>query len=268
MAMEDHRIVGPPEMIFMHPRPLLLDLFCGAGGASLGYHRAGFDVIGVDLSPMPRYPFGFIRADALNILDTLILGGRIQDAAFDQAAPALAYYGWAGRRDIAAVHASPPCQEYSETRSLHRKEYPMLIEPLRERLTDLGVPYVIENVAGAKAHMIGPVRLCGTMFGLGSGGYELRRHRLFECSFDVPAPGGCAHEKPVVSVFGKRVHDRRRVNGHPYRGTYLDNQVGREALGIDWMTLGELCESIPPAYTEYVGGYLMRELAFSPAMAA
>lgn len=122
-------------------KPKLLDLFCGAGGAAMGYHRAGFEVTGIDINPQPHYPFKFIQADAM----TYPLGG------FD------------------CYHASPPCQRYSIlTRGLHQdriENYPDLIAPIRDRLLHTGKPYVIENVEGARKLLINPVKLCGTMFG-------------------------------------------------------------------------------------------------------
>jgi DNA (cytosine-5)-methyltransferase 1 len=138
-------------------KPRILDLFCGAGGASAGYARAGFDVVGVDLNPQPRYPFEFHQADAL----TFPLDG------FD------------------AIHASPPCQAYSTMRRglWKDREHPDLIAPIRDRLIGADVPYVIENVEGARRLLVNPVLLCGTMFGLGTKeGNQLRRHRYFECS--------------------------------------------------------------------------------------
>lgn len=159
------------------------------------------------------------------------------------------------------IHASPPCQEYSATRTLkNHKTYPKLIEPLREKLIAIGAPYVIENVYGAKSAMVSPVMLCGTMFGLGSGEYDLRRHRLFECSVPLSAPRGCNHRKATVCVMGGRAEDRRRIPGHRDRGRFLSNAVAREAMGIDWMTMDELCESIPPAFTEYVGNMILPQI--------
>jgi DNA (cytosine-5)-methyltransferase 1 len=213
-------------------RPLLLDLYCKAGGAAMGYHRAGFDVIGVDIEPQPRYPFEFVHTDALE------------------------WTRWwlrRGTRPIAAVHASPPCQAYTSMRSRWPdREHPRLIEPTRELLRRVGLPYVIENVEGAPLE--DPITLCGSMFGL-----EVRRHRLFECSFPISQPG-CEHETqgPVVGVYGNtgaggnRGLERRR-------GRSNGVQDWRRAMGIDWMGVKELTQAVPPAYTEFIGHTLIRE---------
>jgi DNA (cytosine-5)-methyltransferase 1 len=213
-------------------RPRLLDLFCGAGGAAVGYHRAGFDVVGVDNRPQPRYPFEFVQADAT----TYPLDG------FD------------------AIHASPPCQAYSVTASLHTAEYPRLIEPIRHRLAATGRPYLIENVVGAP--LLNPVRLCGSSFGLG-----VRRHRLFETSFPVGFVPPCAHylQPAPVDVTGTGAS---RLGGRPDGGggnsrkpRNLDH--ARDVMGIDWMRRVELAEAIPPAYAEYIGAQLLTHLAVS-----
>jgi DNA (cytosine-5)-methyltransferase 1 len=184
----------------------------------MGLHRAGFDVVGVDIDPQPRYPFEFHQADAM----TFPLDG------FD------------------FIWASPPCQRFS---ALATREdlsgYPDLIDPIRQRLIDASVPWCIENVPGA------PVRkdllLCGGMFGLRS-----YRHRHFECSFQIKQP---EHPKHTVRV-NRRGENRREhwarggfmtITGDV--GVYC----GPEAMGIDWMSGNEMSEAIPPAYAEYIG---------------
>ncbi len=147
-------------------KPLLLDLFCCAGGAGVGYARAGFDVLGVDLNPQPHYPLPFIEADALK-LDLEFI------ASFD------------------AIHASPPCQSYSDLAKRNRNAdaWPRLIEPVRAILAASGLPYVIENVEGAP--LLNPAVLCGTMFE----GLRVLRHRLFETNFPLTAPPHGKHPK-------------------------------------------------------------------------
>ncbi len=208
-------------------KPRLLDLFCGAGGCSVGYERAGFDVVGVDVNPQPHYPFEFHQADAM----TFSLDG------FD------------------AVHASPPCKRFTALSGMwNRKDHPDLLTPTRDRLRAWGGPWVIENVPGAPVRP--DVMLCGSMFGLGtSTGAELRRHRLFE--FSEPTTlfmGGCAHQaERVIGVYGGHGRDRRRKSNTQDFTT----EERREAMGIDWMTGEELSQAIPPAYTELIGRHLL-----------
>ena len=210
-------------------RPRLLDLFCGAGGAAMGYYRAGFDVVGVDNRPIKRYPFIFIQADALEYL---------------------AEHG----REFDCIHASPPCQAYTRARSLHKREHPRLIEPTRALLKATGRPYVIENVPGAP--LIEPVRLCGTMFGLRVSVrgrcYELRRHRLFEATFPLLTPC-CYHVLPVIGIYG---HGESK----PMRGKrgYQISQVEhrRAVMEMPWANRDEIAEAIPPAYTFFIGTQL------------
>lgn len=222
-------------------KPVLLDLFCGAGGAAVGYARAGFDVVGVDIRPQPRYPFEFFQADALEVLKT-----------------------WGVSTAFDAIHASPPCQGYSRTNALHRNiEYPMLIADVRTGLEQTGLPWVIENVEDAHREMRSPVMLCGSQFGRytiwpGNGRVVLRRHRAFECSFPVPDPGPHDHSCLSVPVYGHGVGQSRRGIFKETKGCA---QAAREVMGIDWMTYRELCESIPPVYTEYIGKYLMDAIA-------
>lgn len=206
--------------------PRLLDLFCCAGGAAMGYHRAGFDVVGVDIEPQPNYPFEFHQADAL----TFPLDG------FD------------------AIHASPPCQAYTALRGRQGdRKYPDLVDETRKRLRAANVPFVIENVPGAP--LDNPIQLCGSGFGL-----SVLRHRLFETNFPVMSPG-CAHGGHAKK-YRIRQHGREYPTAFAY--VYGGGQSGqtaaewRDAMGIDWMTVDELSQAIPPAYTEHIGGYLMQ----------
>jgi DNA (cytosine-5)-methyltransferase 1 len=203
----------------------LLDLFCGAGGAAMGYYRAGIlDITGVDLTPQPRYPFRFIQADALMYVRRY---GHLYDL----------------------IHASPPCQLYSQLARIGwEKEYSDLIGDLRLALQDIDKPYVIENVPGAPLR--DPLLLCGTMFGL-----YIIRHRLFECNpvLWFP-PATCSHSLPVVKC--GRKPDRFREFAS-LAGNFSDVEYGRIASGIHWMVREELSQAIPPAYTEYIGRCLL-----------
>lgn len=202
-------------------KPRLLDLFCGAGGAAVGYHRAGFEVIGVDIAKQPRYPFRFVQSDALEYF-----AGH-----------------WA---DFDAVHASPPCQKYSwSARRWSDVERPDLLEPTRQLLSGVGMPWVIENVIGAP--MKYSAVLCGTMFGL-----RVLRHRMFESNVFIWEPIHPRHRGTIgggqyVTVAG---HGGNNAKGHGGR------KAKQEAMGIDWMNDHELNEAIPPAYTEYIGRQL------------
>lgn len=249
----------------MPDKPLLLDLFCGAGGCTRGYQQAGFTVVGVDLDPQPHYiGDDFIQGDAVQILLHLLAGGSIQGKHREYRLS-----------DFAAIHASPPCQKFSSMRKgrWQDRDHPDLLEPIRELLRQCPQPYVIENVIGAP--MIQPVMLCGTMFGLGtSEGSQLRRHRLFEYSWPalILTPGCNHNDGSPIGVYGGGQHPNKRrpasiavygnSGGHSKRDN-LDHYgvaARREAMGIDWMTQGELSEAIPPAYTKFMGTYLMLEV--------
>jgi DNA (cytosine-5)-methyltransferase 1 len=215
-------------------RPRLLDLFCGAGGAGMGYHRAGFDVVGVDVKPQPRYPFEFVQADAM----TYPLDG------FD------------------AIHASPPCQDHSTTKDFggpHGTGWMLLAT--RGRLSASGRPWVIENVQGSplphQLDLFGAngLALCGCMFP------ELRgliyEDRLFETSFPIPQPPHCLHRWPQTKM-GRppKPGECMQVTGH-----FSDVPEARRRYRAPWMTQGELAQAIPPAYAEYIGGRLLEHLA-------
>jgi DNA (cytosine-5)-methyltransferase 1 len=221
-------------------RPRLLDLFCGAGGAAVGYHRAGFDVWGVDILPQPNYPFRFHEGDALQYLERY------------------------GVDNFDAIHASPPCQAFTAYRRNGRVgDYPDLISETRELLQATGLPYVIENVVGAPLH--DPVLICGSMF---DPVMDIQRHRLFETNWPLEPPiWPCRHKLTGVDRFpGGRSVARTGKSTGLVRGTIeigsWDTPLARqqEAMGIDWMTLEELSEAIPPAYCEFIGERLLAAL--------
>ena len=216
-------------------RPVMVDTFCKAGGATRGYQRAGFYVVGVDIEPQPHYVGDeFIQADALDMLaDSRFL------ARFD------------------AIHASPPCQAYSVTRHNWnaRKDHPDLLGRTRQLLGQSGLPWVIENVPGAPMRPL--VMLCGSAFGLGIPGYQLRRHRWFELPDIWFMSPPCQHSGPVIGIYGDHGRDRRRKEGF---GRYFTLDERKAAMGIDWMARDELDQAIPPAYTEYIGAQLLGHL--------
>jgi DNA (cytosine-5)-methyltransferase 1 len=207
--------------------PRLLDLCCGAGGAAMGYHRAGFEVVGVDIESQPNYPFEFIRQDAIWLLRNMTR--------------------WLGTFD--AIHASWPCQFASDLRHRTGKDYVDLLTPGRELMRRTGLPYIIENVPGAPLRV--DLTLCGSMFGLGANGRQLRRHRIFETNFPTPSTLRCRHAGQPIGVYGDG------GGGQMTRGYKGTPEEYREAMGIDWATRGEIAQAIPPAYTEHMGGFLM-----------
>jgi DNA (cytosine-5)-methyltransferase 1 len=224
-------------------KPRLLDLFCGAGGAAMGYARAGFEVVGVDIKPQPRYPFGFIQGDALEFMHN----------AHDEG-------GWPGECGFDVIHASPPCQAYVKglaavNKSLGREwGHLALIDEVRELLVETGLPYVIENVPGAPLR--NPVKLCGSSFNL-----DVRRHRLFECSFPLLVPP-CDHSRQngdFWTSFRPNGETRRSRVAQVY-GQAAERDKWGPAMGIDWMTADELAEAIPPAFTEHIGAFLLAHL--------
>lgn len=202
-------------------RPQALDLFCGAGGASMGLRRAGFDVTGIDIRPQPHYPFRFWCGDALHL-------ARDQLAAFD------------------LVWASPPCQAFTayKRRPNHVVDRDNLIPSVREMLLRYADKWVIENIPGAPLR--NPITLCGSMFGL-----DVRRHRLFETNFPLIEPR-CQHDRqtPRFPQATNRKNKRCTVEIGVWR---IPLDVQRRAMGIDWMGIKELSQSVPPAYAEYIG---------------
>lgn len=231
--------------------PVLVDLFCKAGGMTKGFQRAGFYVIGVDIEPQPNYcGDDFIQADAVTFMLRLVV---------DVLGRGMAVLG----RPVAAFHASPPCQHYLNLGAVNRRmgrtyDHPDLIAVTRDLLVRTGKPYVIENGADARKVMVDPVRICGTGLGL-----PLRRHRLFESNVPlegVPCNHGAFTEKQFWTGW--------RPNGEHRLATTVQvygNAGGRSewpaAMGIDWMTSAEMIEAIPPPYAEHIGRQVMAHLA-------
>ena len=223
-------------------RPRLLDLYSCAGGAAVGYHRAGFDVVGVDIAFQKNYPYEFHQADAL------------------------AYVTEHGHK-FDAIHASPPCQAFSKTRTLHNNEHPDLVVPTREALQATGKPYIIENVVGAP--LLDPLMLCGTEFGMTAldvDGVPLKvlRHRLFESNIPLTRRGECNHDPSILtaSIYGAGggwTPEHR--DSAKRRGGYVPHtDVCRQLLGVDWTTKHELSQVVPPAFTEHLGKQLIQHI--------
>jgi DNA (cytosine-5)-methyltransferase 1 len=209
----------------MGTKGIFLDLYCGGGGAAKGYHDAGFQVVGIDIVPQPKYPFEFIQGDALDF-------ARQYGPEFD------------------AIHASPPCKGFSSiTRTAGTQDkHPRMIAATREVLQSIERPYVIENVPGARRELINPLMLCGTMFGL-----LVIRHRYFECNPPIWwAPATCRHDRRVAK-HGRppKENEYAGVSGH-----FSNVSFAQEAMGIDWLGQKELALAIPPAYTYYIGSVL------------
>jgi DNA (cytosine-5)-methyltransferase 1 len=208
----------------------LLDLFCGAGGCSVGYARAGFEVVGVDINPQPRYPYEFHQADAL----TYPLEG------FD------------------AIHASPPCQAFTSARTIQGRDHHDLLTPMRERLQQWGTAWAIENVVGAP--MRADVLLCGSHFGL-----QTQRHRWFEFGFpyfSLLTP--CSHawgEDGPIGVYGHTGQGSKRYGNKKSGNHGWMVADWKRAMEIDWMSRDELAQAIPPAYTQFIGEQLLSVLA-------
>lgn len=216
-------------------KPILLDLFCGAGGATKGYQDAGFEVWGVDLNPQPNYCGDrFIRGDAVEYLAALVDYPMFQ----------------AGYR-VAAIHASPPCQYYSlmsQCRPGLAEKYPDLVQPVQRLLDQIDVPWVIENVPGSPLR--NPIELCGYMFD-----HELIRHRLFEANFPLIQPDHKPHLLPGSKAGHWTPGTTMSVSGHIAPVAHA-----RKIMAIDWTNREELAEAIPPYYSEYVGRQLMTQL--------
>jgi DNA (cytosine-5)-methyltransferase 1 len=232
LTLDDHaEILALITRLRALGRPLHLDTYCCQGGASRGYSDAGFTVLGVDICPQPRYPFAFVRADAVEFI-------RRYGHLFD------------------SISASPPCQLYSKTHRIRKNDHPDLIRPTREALTETGRPWVVENVMDAEPEMHDPVMLCGAMFGI-----RTYRHRLFEpgggFTFDVPDHP--EHEAKTAKM-GRRVKPGEYMH---VVGNFTGVDDAREIMGMPWATRDGLREAIPPAYTEYIGVSLGRHIGYA-----
>lgn len=217
----------------------LLDLFCGAGGCSVGYHRAGFaEIVGVDIKPQPNYPFHLVIDDALKFVAE-------HGSEFD------------------AIHASPPCQAYTGMRRIslsrfgHAPEHPDLIGPVREVLIEIGKPYIIENVQNSPLRT--QVILCGASLGLP----HIARHRHFESNIAMFGAPQCSHRKNdyTIGVYGERP-DGRRVSYRRHRLCRIASSLNeaKTEMGIDWMDWDEIRNSIPPVYTEWIGRQIIQAI--------
>ena len=235
--------------------PRLLDLFCGAGGAAWGYKLAGFHVTGIDIMPQAHYHGDiFIQGEALAYLTT---------------------YG----HEFEVIHCSPPCQGYSSITPRERRGHHVkLVRSLRDVLMRLGLPFVIENVRGACEEMRHPLKLCGSMFDLETSCHaQLRRHRYFESNVLLLSPGECQHGQRTLAVHGHEFRNEKSrwaqrrtitVTGSTPQQNVIRNQLretfpvteARKAMGIEWMSMRELSQAIPPAYTEWIGHQLMAAL--------
>ena len=257
-------------------KPLLLDTYSCEGGASRGYWLAGFDVVGVDLFryrdangkvqgfSRSRYPYPSVQGDVIDVLTRLVAGELLEVGGM-----------LLGLEAFDAIHASPPCQHASAgTRAMRSKgddRHPALIEPTRELLEQTGLPYVIENVKGAALR--DPVTLCWSMFHEASSisdndGVPLRmeRHRLFESNVPLSAPKPCHHPADVQVAGSYGAAQRTIAGAKKRRGGYVPSRdVQQRLLGIDWMTERGMHQSLPPAYTQHVGGQLLAHLALEAA---
>jgi DNA (cytosine-5)-methyltransferase 1 len=226
------RCASQPEALVPLRKPRLLDLFCGAGGAAVGYHQAGFDVVGIDIKPQPNYPFAFLQHDVMK-LDPRFL------------------------RWFDAIHASPPCQLFTVYRNNSKQTFRSalnLIPETRALLKASERPWVMENVPGAPLER--PIRLCGTSFPP----LEVRRHRMFESNIELTFPP-CNHGRLTERKYPgstNRPNGRTVCNIGEYR---VPLSLQKKAIGIDWMNLEEISEAIPPAYTQHIGCQLLAAIA-------
>lgn len=219
-------------------KPWVLDIACCQGGAASGYQRAGFRTLGVDTEPQPRYVGdSFIQADGLDVLRSLLRLGYI----------------WIKGEVVrpSAVHTSWPCQGYTDAQRIRGNEHPMLIESGRELLEAIGLPYVQENVEGARQAMKDPIMLCGTAFGL-----RTYRHRLFESNVALVAPEHGPHVQRQIKM-GRPITD---TDFYQAVGNFSGVALARKDMAVPWMNRDGIRECIPPVYAEHIGRQLMEAL--------
>jgi DNA (cytosine-5)-methyltransferase 1 len=197
----------------------------------MGYAEAGFEVVGIDLHPQPRYPFEFHQGDAIAMLWDYVEEGN---GSFD------------------AIHASPPCQAHSDAQRIRGNEHPDLIWPTRQAILQTGLPYVIENVVGARDQLIHPVELCGAMFGL-----QTYRHRLFETNWPLWVPRHPEHVAKQTKM-GRAPKDDEFMH---IVGNFSGVDRARDIMGMPWASRDGLREAIPPAYTRCIGTQLAALIA-------
>jgi DNA (cytosine-5)-methyltransferase 1 len=229
----------------LEQRPILLDLFCGAGGCTKGYQDTGFEVVGVDIEPQPNFcGEHLVQMDALLFVSLLLAGESAQDWRLG---------------DVAAIHASPPCPAHSSLNGWSGETTsPDLVPSTRLWLEKTGLPYVIENVPGAP--LVNAVQICGQALGL-----KVRRHRLFEANFPIMVPP-CHHPEPPVIVvggsIGRKVFDPRRKAKAP------SFEEAKNVMEMPWARKRqEVVNAVPPAYTRLIGEQLQVHLAVRKAAA-
>lgn len=235
----------------------VLDICCCEGGAGVGYHRAGYEVYGIDLAGKfkKRYPFPFLHEDGLVAIRALIEGGSLTFSNGETLS----------LRDFSMIHASPPCQGYTLGNAGRSTRWPKLIPDFRELLQQTGAPYVIENVRGAQSEMLSPIGLCGCMFNLTAVDEDgetihLHRLRLFETNWALEIPRECDHSGHtwVAGAYGGARRDKYEAK-FIRKGGYVprNKDVVKSLLGVKHeMTWNGLFESVPPAYTEWIGQQL------------
>jgi len=232
-------------------RPKLLDLFCCEGGAGVGYQRAGFDVYGVDINPQPLYPFALSIGDAVAAVERMM----IRDMPFKHHDGRVE---WLTITDFAAIHASPPCQAHS-TITPDKSKHINLIPATRDVLNATGLPWIIENVDGAKRELRDPVRLCGSSFGM-----RVRRHRWFESNVWLMG-ATCDHatQGTPLGIYGQHGDARgavARPDGTSRGIKARDVHEAREAMGMPWASWHGCAQAIPPAYTEHLGAQILAHI--------